>query len=605
MRARSAAAVVCLLLASGGSSWAQFEPRIVNGSHTQLFPTTGALLVNLGGQLGAICSGTLIGCDAFLTAAHCVCPSDTTCTPNPAPYRIFLQHGGILTVDDITVHPTYLFGTRNDVAVVTLSSPVTGISPTAINVTGSPAHGTAGTIAGFGITKSGMEDSGIKRSGNVVTASCQGEVPQSEHVCWLFEKPIDAEGENSNTCSGDSGGPLFIDFGGGAVVAGVTSGGFSSSCLPTDLSFDADVFANRTFIEANADLSNPTCGSISQVGDGDTQVIAGGPAAITRSTQKCRREVRKHASNYARAKLGSMQRCLDGINEGSLDGDCPDASAVTKITRADDRVDPAAIAKRCSPTVTAASFLGASCATAADATDLRACVLTAADAAVAAMLDRQYADADPAASLAEAEAVCQARIANAMNRYAGSRLRALLSCHNARDTRRTASCPDARTQLKLDKLVAAVQPSIERSCTNPLIAALDAGGAFGGSCAGAATTADIAACEMSEHDAEVDQLLALVNGVPMQERSTFEVAPGTDRLRVTLNGLDDGINDLDLFLRFGAPPTTSTYDERSIDGGVFEAVEVESPAPGTWHVFVDDFAGTDADYQVTVTLFQP
>ena len=605
MRAWIAAAAACLFLVSGGSSSAQIEPRIVNGNHTQLFPTTGALLVNFGGQLGAVCSGTLIGCDAFLTAAHCVCPDDVTCAPNPTPYRVFLQHGGISQVSDITVHPSYLFGTRNDVAVVTLSSAVTGISPTSINATGSPANGVAGIIAGFGITNGSKEDSGIKRSGNVVTAGCQGQVPQSEHVCWLFEKPIGSEGESSNTCSGDSGGPLFIDFGGGPVVAGVTSGGFSSSCLPSDLSFDTDVFVNNAFIEANADLSNPTCGSISQVGDGNTEVIAGGPAALTRSTQKCRREVRKDASNYARATLGAMQRCLNGVNKGTLTGDCPDPANAAKIERADGKLDPAAIAKKCSPAVTAASLLGGACATAANAADLRACIIGTADTAVAAMLDREYAETAPAGALPAAEAKCQARIASAMSRYAGNRLRTLLTCRSSQDKGRIESCPDARAQTKLDKLVAAVQPSIERACTDTLIANLDAAGAFGGSCAGAATTAGIAACERNEHDTQVDALLALVHDVPALGRSTFEVAPGTDRLRVTLNGIDDGSNDLDLYVRFGAPPTTSTYDERSVNGGVFDAVEVVSPAAGTWHVFVNDFAGTEPDYQVTVTVFQP
>lgn len=594
-----------LLLLSRGSVLAQPQPSIVNGTHTQQFPTTGALLVSFGGQLGAICSGTLIGCDAFLTAAHCVCPGDTTCTPSPAPYRVFLQHGGIFTVGSIVVHPSFLFGEHNDVAVVTLSAPVTGISPTAINTIGSPPHGSAGRIAGFGITKGTQDDSGIKRSGGVSTAGCNGQVPQSHHVCWLYDKPLGLPGDNSNTCSGDSGGPLFVDFGGGDVVAGVTSGGFSASCLPSDLSFDTDVYVNRAFIDSNADLSNPTCGSISQVGDVNTMVLAAGPAALSRATQKCRKEVAKHSSNYTRGKLRAMQRCLDDVGDGSLGGSCPDAANAARIQLAADRVDPTKIAMKCSPAVIGSSFLGGACAGAADADDLRGCILSVGDTAVVAMLERQYADDNPAGPLPVIEAKCQKQIGTAMHKYAGGRLRALLSCRNAQDKGRVESCPNARTQEKLNRLVAGVQPNTERACTNANVGALDAGGAFGGTCAGSTTTAGLATCQIAEHNAQVDDVLALLADVQPASRSTFVVIPGTDRLRVTLNGHDDGSNDVDLYIRAGAQPTTTTFDARSINGGMFEAVEVLSPTPGTWHVLAFDVAGTEPDYQVTSTTFQP
>jgi hypothetical protein len=116
-----AVSAAALLEFGAGPALSQPQPRIVNGIHTQQLPTTGALLVSFGDQLGAICSGTLIGCDAFLTAAHCVCPGDTACTPSPLPYRVFLQHGGIFHVSNIVVHPSFLFGEHNDVAVVTLA----------------------------------------------------------------------------------------------------------------------------------------------------------------------------------------------------------------------------------------------------------------------------------------------------------------------------------------------------------------------------------------------------------------------------------------------------------------------------------------------------
>lgn len=593
-----------LLFMSAAGVDAQFQPRIVNGNHSQLFPTTGALLVSLGGQLTAVCSGTLIGCDAFVTAAHCVCPGQTTCTPSPTGYRVFLQHGGIRSVSNINVHPSYLFGEHNDLAIVTLTSPMIGISPTPINTVGSPAHGTAGIIAGFGVTRAALNDSGIKRAGRVATASCLGEVPQSHHVCWQFEKPLGLEGDNSNTCSGDSGGPLFVDFGGGELLAGITSGGFSESCLPSDLSFDTDVYVNSAFIDANADLSNPTCGTISQVGDAATEVIAGGTAALTRGTQKCRKEIGKQISNYARGKLKAMQRCLDDVNAGKHAGPCPDAATAEKIQRAVDRVDVSRLAGKCSPSIIAAGQLGGACAGAENAADLSACILAAGDGAVGTMLDREYADANPSGPLPSEQAKCQKQIASAANKYAAGRLRTLTGCRDSQDKGRVASCPDSRAQAKLSKLEAGVQPNIERSCDGVLIAALDAGGGFGGSCAGATTASALGACQVAEHDAQLDDLLALVKDVQALDRAAFDVPPGTDRFRVTVNGADDGINDVDLYVRFDAPPTTTTFDSSSVYGGVFDAVEVVSPAAGTWHVLAHDYSGTDPDFQLTITVFQ-
>jgi hypothetical protein len=603
---RLAGALLCfILLSSVEGAAGQFRPRIVNGNHTQLFPTTGALLVNVGGQLPAICTGTLIGCNAFVTAAHCLCPGETTCTPSPTPYRVFLQHGGIYAVSNITVHPSYLFGEHNDVAILTLASPVSGISPTPINTVGSPVNGTAGTIAGFGVTRTTINDSGIKRAGNVLTSSCLGQVPQSHHICWQFEKPLGLPGDSSNTCSGDSGGPLFVDFGGGQLLAGITSGGFSETCLPSDLSFDTDIFVNSGFIDANADLSNLTCGTISQVGDAGTEVIVGGTAALTRTTQKCRKEIGKQVSNYVRSKLRSMQRCLDDVLAGKLVGPCPDAATADKIQRAAARVEVARIGDKCSPSIIAASQFGGGCSGAADANDLRACILAVGDGAVTAMLDRQYADANPSGALPAEQAKCQKQIGSAANRYAAGRLRALTSCRDSHDKGRVESCPDSRAQTKLAKLNVGVEPNIERMCNNALVSALDGAGGFGGSCAGATTTSALAACQIAEHDAQVDDLLALVNDVQTLNHAMFDVTPGTDRFRVTVNGVDDGINDVDLYVRFGAPPTTTTFDASSTYGGVFDAVEIVSPSAGTWHVLVDDVVASEPDFQLTMTTFQP
>jgi len=237
---------------------------------TSDFPTTGALLHgNSADTAGISCSGTLIGCNTFLTAAHCV-EEDLAASR----YFVFLQHGGVFGVTSLAMHPSYDFPVA-DVAVLKLSSAVTRIRPTRINDIQDPPFGTPGWIAGFGRSSGSSNDYGLKRYGAVTTSSC---APAGESnvtsVCWTFAAPQGDPGSNSNTCNGDSGGPLFLTLQGNDVVAGVTSGGVLSSCLTGDTSYDADVYNYRAYIQAQggADLANASCGTGSQIGDSDVIV---------------------------------------------------------------------------------------------------------------------------------------------------------------------------------------------------------------------------------------------------------------------------------------------------------------------------------------------
>src|SRR5205823_798258 len=164
--AAAALFTVTLLLGPPGKSASpeDFHANIVNGRLTSGFPAAGALL--LGDEATAVtwCSGVLIGCDTFLTAAHCVC--DT-----------------------------------------------------------------------HGADCQGAPDVGLKRSGAITTAPCTDGISDDTAVCWNFT------GTGSNSCNGDSGGPLFVDSGFGTVVAGIASGGRNADCLAGDFTFDASVAA--------------------------------------------------------------------------------------------------------------------------------------------------------------------------------------------------------------------------------------------------------------------------------------------------------------------------------------------------------------------------
>jgi len=256
------------------------QPRIVNGVVTSDYPAVGALLRRMDdGQWRLWCSATLIGCRTVLTAAHCACEEDGpacqtgAAAPDPGRYAFFLQNAGVLDVDAVFVHPRYRFPVA-DVSVMRLAHDADGIRPSAILSTAVP-QGTQATIVGFGRTGSASGDYGIKRAGRVLTSACGDGVDAESSVCWRFAAPVGPAGEDSNTCNGDSGGPLFADLGAGDGIGGVTSGGRSATCQPFDLSFDASVPRYLGFIQRRAagDRSE-ACGDVAELGSGSTSVAS-------------------------------------------------------------------------------------------------------------------------------------------------------------------------------------------------------------------------------------------------------------------------------------------------------------------------------------------
>jgi secreted trypsin-like serine protease len=91
----------------------------------------------------------------------------------------------------------------------------------------------------------GAGEFGTKRIGTVQLRRCprglrvQGNVVRlGKALCWRPSL------QTSDTCSGDSGGPLLVD----GAVAGVTSGGIGATACPGQLSFDTNVARYRGWI---------------------------------------------------------------------------------------------------------------------------------------------------------------------------------------------------------------------------------------------------------------------------------------------------------------------------------------------------------------------
>lgn len=296
--------VTLLLVSPLGSSLlaaradAQITPYIVNGEPELAEPTTAALLQGLDpATANVVCSATLIGCDTAITAGHCFNLSANLRR------TLFFQHAGFYTIESAVRHPAYAayydqgigdfyaVTRQEDIAVIKLATPVSGITPSPINTTQTPGAGTPGRVVGFGrdpVTEvsSSQQNLGIKRSGSMTLATCQhSTLSPWDVLCWDPSEVLGDPGDDVSTCNVDSGGPMFIDQGGVRIVAGLTKGAIMpmASCIPPVEAFDTNVFRHHQWIEQTAaqlgamPLSVTQCTSLPQVA---SDVVAGSCNAL-------------------------------------------------------------------------------------------------------------------------------------------------------------------------------------------------------------------------------------------------------------------------------------------------------------------------------------
>lgn len=250
--------------ATGTAPLASLQTKIVNGVLTHEVSQVGAVLFDDVFGPTATCTATLIGCRTVLTAARCV-----EGILDPDLLSVFFQHAGIFQVDEIEIHPQAdADARRHDLAVLRLSRAVNGLTPMTTNDVVRPANGMPGVLLGFGSSDGAIDDAGLKRGGDIRLGGCSGVAPTDVNLCWGFSIPIGDPGDEVNRCVGDAGAPLLIDFGGGAVVAGVVGGGVDANCRADDVAWASDVFVDRTWIEAalGLDALSSTCGFLPAVG---------------------------------------------------------------------------------------------------------------------------------------------------------------------------------------------------------------------------------------------------------------------------------------------------------------------------------------------------
>ena len=237
--------------------------RIVNGIPSSSHPAVGALLRGGDPKTASVrCTGTLVGCDKFLTAAHCIADS-----PSPASYLVFFQELGFFRAKTIHWAPDKFDFPFFDLAMLTLEKPVEGIAPMPINRSVKPLNNYPATIVGFGRTGGSHYDYGIKREGSVRTGTCPPDLAAKRVLCWKFDADLIWQDSAQNTCNADSGGGVFMNDVEGRrnveKVYGVVSGGLNGNCVKHDLSYNVDVSQYRDWIEVAGEnrLASAMCGT--------------------------------------------------------------------------------------------------------------------------------------------------------------------------------------------------------------------------------------------------------------------------------------------------------------------------------------------------------
>jgi MYXO-CTERM domain-containing protein len=211
-----------------------------------------AILINTS-QGMSICSGSLIAPNLVLTAHHCVADSFTTsCTSNGfgSPYaassfRVTTSATAAATifnsnnpswpaadgatwwgVSSVTVPGNNICG--QDMAMLRLSAPITGVCPLIPRVDTQIADGDGYTAIGFGVTSPNGQTAGTRYKVGGLTVECVtdcNDPTQSSTLEWLG-----GTSSPKGTCEGDSGGPA-IDASG--RVIGTVSRGPQGSCNQT------------------------------------------------------------------------------------------------------------------------------------------------------------------------------------------------------------------------------------------------------------------------------------------------------------------------------------------------------------------------------------
>jgi len=246
-----------------GNSDGTLHPSV--GTIMTIWPSNGFLI--------QWCSGTLIGPTVFLTAGHCTrqVTNFMELNPNSRVWVTFAsdaseynQNSTTYTVHrgDLITNPDYnrYFGQYGlsdpgDVGVILLSEVPSGIPIAVLPKLGlldelkaeHKLKDTLFTVVGYGDQRETNRTAGQAITYSDYTRKYANGDYLSLTDAWLSLSMNFATG-NGGVCTGDSGGPHFINYGGNEILVSITAVG-DTNCKALDKSYRMDTEAARNFLD--------------------------------------------------------------------------------------------------------------------------------------------------------------------------------------------------------------------------------------------------------------------------------------------------------------------------------------------------------------------
>lgn len=214
---KSVVSVVLSLLAL--TSVAQANLDIVGGSEVPDGSAVAQSTVAIYFENGVLCTSTIIAPDVLMTAAHCVVDEDGQRGLVVFDKSLDNQNANVLPIVGMTLPDDYVASTdsdsRNDIALVRFEGALpAGYAPANLPTADlAVSAGAPLTVAGYGLSDPKNQDS----AGHLLQTNTQ----VSSETVSPTEFMTQTKGKG--VCSGDSGGPAYMQSGGKTYVVGVTN----------------------------------------------------------------------------------------------------------------------------------------------------------------------------------------------------------------------------------------------------------------------------------------------------------------------------------------------------------------------------------------------
>jgi secreted trypsin-like serine protease len=179
------------------------------------------------------CTGTLIAPDIVLTAGHCADAGLTQVIANTTNYN---GAGGVRSqIASITAYPNW--ETTFDIAVIKLTTPITTVTPRPVGASCTFQGFSSNMmvhLVGFGLTDTAGQGNNTElreATAPVTDPTCAG----TAAGCSTGAAPAGefiAGGNGTDSCFGDSGGPVYLDTPRGTMVIAAVSRGLDNSATP-------------------------------------------------------------------------------------------------------------------------------------------------------------------------------------------------------------------------------------------------------------------------------------------------------------------------------------------------------------------------------------